>query len=242
MELQGTQASTSGASPTAATGNGGQVQQVAEQAREVGQEAFEQARTVGSQAKQEAAGLATEIKDDVRQQFSNGQQRLAVALREFSDELDEVPQRSDGQLAKVATQASEVTRNLSMWLEEREPRDIVRSIEDFGRRRPVAFMLISATAGAIVGRLTRGMLDSARESATSTPSVGTYDTYRTGSYAAPAYPVDVREPVVALPEDDGLARGVGTTGGVGTPMTSTAGLRAQGSTAFPGIPDSEGLR
>jgi ElaB/YqjD/DUF883 family membrane-anchored ribosome-binding protein len=245
MELQGTQAGAPvGSSPT---GGSGQAQQVAEQAREVGREALDQAKSVGGQAKQEVSAAASSIKDDVRQQVSSGQHRLAVALRDFSQELDEVPQRSDGQLAKVAGQAAQATRSLSNWLDEREPRDIVRSIEDFARRRPMMFIAISATAGVLVGRLTRGMVDGARQEAQAAPTYpGTTDE-----------PLDLREPVVAVPADpfgtgpvgaapvaaDPLAGSGPLTGDpLGTPMTSTAGLRAQGSTATPGIPDSEGLR
>lgn len=249
MELQGTQAGTSGGSSTGAAGGAsGQAQQVAEHAREVGQEALGQAKAVGEQAKAEAGAVASDVKDGVRQQLVSGQQRLAVALREFSDELDEVPQRSQGQLAKVAGQAAEATRSLSDWLEQREPRDLVRSVEDFARRRPMMFILISATAGAVVGRLTRGMLDGARESAdgASAPAypITTYPT--TTPVGAP---LDLRDPLAApttAPDPYAEDLGVGTTtpGTTGTSQrfTATAGYGTQGASQFPGIPDSEGLR
>ncbi len=59
---------------------------------------------------------------------------------------------------------------------------MVRSVEDFGRRRPVTFILGSAAAGVLAGRLTRGMIDGRTQGTPSTDSP-TPDRYLQPGYA-----------------------------------------------------------
>jgi hypothetical protein len=92
-------------------------------------------------------------------------------LRELGDELDQAAGRtegSDGRVAMFASEAATRTRDASAWLETHQARDLVDSVSDFARRRPMVFIAGSAIAGMVVGRLTRGMVDAAREGSSTT--------------------------------------------------------------------------
>jgi hypothetical protein len=49
------------------------------------------------------------------------------------------------------------------WLEHREPGDLLDEVRRFARRRPGTFLVGAAVAGALVGRLTRGVVAQQQE-------------------------------------------------------------------------------
>jgi len=108
-----------------------------------------------------------------------------------------------GPMSDLAQEASRRVGEISHWLDNHEPADLLDEVKRFARRRPVAFLAIAAGAGVLAGRVTRGAVaanksvDSDRESTparaydsgaydydTATPS-GTYGTrgYQDGDYA-----------------------------------------------------------
>ena len=61
-----------------------------------------------------------------------------------------------GQMSDLAHEASRRVGEISHWLDNHEPADLLNEVKRFARRRPVAFLAIAATAGVLAGRVTRG--------------------------------------------------------------------------------------
>ena len=125
----------------------------------VAEEAKEQVRSVADTAVRQTQGVLADLGSDLSTEAQSQKMRLAKGLEEFSTELEEVARSSSGRVPSLAGEAAARTRSLAQWLEHTEGRDMVRSVEDFGRRRPVTFILGCALAGVVAGRLTRGMID-----------------------------------------------------------------------------------
>ena len=220
-----------------AVGKGQQVAGVAkEQASAVKDTALENAQQVAGIAKGEVSKVTAEatgqFKDLVSQgrtqltsQLDSQQQRLASVVHSFADELGTMGSKSDGgPLADLAKQGSRRVGEIAHYIETSEPSDVLEQVRNFARRRPAAFLIGSALAGGIVGRLTRSAAADAKDakqaqstgytgsgySAPSTTTTG-YDagTYNTGGYDAGTY-------------DTGLATpAAGVTGGYDQPSTGS---------------------
>lgn len=134
----------------------------------VAEEAKEQARSVADTAVRQTQGVLADLGSDLATEAQSQKLRLVKGLEGISTELDEVALSSPGRVPALAGEAAARTRSLAHWLEHTEGRDMVRSVEDFGRRRPVMFILGSALAGVVAGRLTRGMIDDRAQEADST--------------------------------------------------------------------------
>lgn len=144
----------------------GTAQEAKEQAKGVATDAKEQALSVVQSATEQTKGLVSGVGQQVSSEVESQKGRLVQFLREIGDELDQAAGRTegaDGRVAMVATEAATRTREASTWLESHQARDLVDSVSDFARRRPMVFIAGSAVAGMVVGRLTRGMVDAARD-------------------------------------------------------------------------------
>jgi hypothetical protein len=141
-----------------------------EQAKDVATEAAEQVRSVAQSAGAQARGTLAGIGEDISRQAEEQKGRVAQLLRELGDELDQAAGRTNGsgpangQVAMFAGQAASLSRDASRWLDTHRPRDLVDGVNEFARRRPMTFIAASAAAGLLMGRLTRGMVDAARDS------------------------------------------------------------------------------
>lgn len=162
----------------------------------VRQEATEQVRTVTRAARRETQAVVGEIGTEVRVQVSQQKDRIAMLLKDLSSELAEVPPTGSGRVSDVAWDIAGRASDLSDWLRDHEPADVLRATEDLARRRPLTFLLASATAGVVVGRLTRGMIDAGTPSdptgratastpAAPTPTTGAMPAPGTGAMPAP---------------------------------------------------------
>ena len=129
-------------------------------ASQIRDQASEQIRSVAETAmeetKQTVSGFGQGLEHEVNEQSI----RIAQLLDGLSGELDEMSQNGTGWASSLVSDTAGTTRDLARWMERTEPRDMLRGVEDFARRRPVAFVAGSALAGLIVGRLTRSMVAS----------------------------------------------------------------------------------
>lgn len=132
--------------------------------RQVAGTAAEQAGNVAQEVKAQARDLVGEARGQVQDQARTGQQKAAEGVRSLSRELREMADggQQSGTISEVARQAAGRVEGLATWLEDREPADLVEELRSFARRRPGAFLAGMAAAGVVVGRLTRGAVDSAR--------------------------------------------------------------------------------
>jgi hypothetical protein len=161
----------------------------ADAGRQVAGTAAEQAANVAQEVKAQARDLVGEARGQVQDQARSGQQKAAEGIRALSQELrgmaDGGPQ--SGTVSEVARQAADRADSLAGWLAEREPGDLVDEVRSFARRRPGAFLLGAAIAGVVVGRLTRGAVDAARDDSRPVPQRGYGSQYAAPGHTAPGY-------------------------------------------------------
>ncbi len=186
----------------------------------VAQTAADQAKQVAAETARQARDLMGEATGQARDQASVQQQRAAQQLHSVAGELDEMAAKGgqSGLATEVAQQAAERLHGAASWLEQREPADLLTSVRDFARRRPVAFLAGAAIAGLAVGRLTRGMTAAARSDDEPAQPQGTRQITSTGTPA-------LAEPAWTDPVYQG-----GTA--QGTTVGTAAGLPAEG-VAYP---------
>lgn len=187
-----------------------------EKAAEVKDTALERGAEVAAVAKEELADLAAQARSQVhslysqatrqvREQADTGRHQLADLLHSLSSELGEMASKStqDGPVTALARQAAHRGGELSHWLSNTEPGDILVGIRRFARRRPVLFLGGAALAGVLVGRLGRGLMSDqdepnpagVRTGAASTTAVGTSTRAVGTSYpAGTTYPTGGQDP------------------------------------------------
>jgi hypothetical protein len=148
-------------SPSAG-GDGGAVQQAAgtasEEAGRVAEVAKGQAQQVASEIGTQARDLVGELKTQVHDQSAIQRDRLADNLRRFGDDLDGMRQSSSssGLATNLTGMLASKAREVSNFLGDHEPGDLIEEVRQFARQRPGTFLLGAAVAGVIAGRLTRG--------------------------------------------------------------------------------------
>jgi len=136
-----------------------------EQGQHVASVAKEQVSEVAAEASAHAKDLLSEGLTEIRGQLGSQQKRLAQGVHALADELGTMASKSDksGPLTDYAKQLSHRGGELSHWLENAEPSEVLDTVRDFARRRPAAFLGAAALAGAVVGRLTRSLAANAKD-------------------------------------------------------------------------------
>jgi hypothetical protein len=189
---------------------------VAQHARQAGgqvtQTATDQTRQVAAETSRQVHGLFGEAQDQVRDQASAQQQKAAQRLRSVADELGQMADQGgqSGMATDLARQAAGRLHGAAVWLEKREPADLLAEVRDFARRRPGTFLLGAAVAGLAAGRITRGLTPKHDEQQAASGNAGPLYPAAPAdgaSWAAPAVaePVDASVPVypvdpIAAPE------------------------------------------
>ena len=153
------------------------------------EEAKEQGALRGRPGRPRTKGVFADLGSDLSSEAQNQKMRLAKGLKGFGTELEEVARNSSGRVPHLRVRPLPARRGLAHWLEHTEGRDMVRSVEDFGRRRPVMFILGCALAGVVAGRLTRGMIDDRSQdwgsAASETAAVAGRPSVRGRAYGSP---------------------------------------------------------
>jgi hypothetical protein len=113
---------------------------------------------VAGEAKYQARNLVDQTRSQLRDQTSNQQSQLASRLNSWASELGSMASKSDdsGPMTDLAHEASRRVGEISHWLDNHEPRDVLDEVKRFARRRPVTFLALAAAAGVVAGRVTRG--------------------------------------------------------------------------------------
>jgi hypothetical protein len=163
----------------------------ADRGSEVAHTAADEAKHVAAHAQREARDLLREGREQLETQARDGQRKAAQSLHQLAGELDRMAGQTDspGVAADVARQVSDRTRTVADWLEHREPGDLLDEVRRFARRRPGTFLVGAAVAGALVGRLTRGVVAQQKEdSGGSADGQATAPPSHAGPAATPALP------------------------------------------------------
>ncbi|WP_410592334.1 hypothetical protein [Amycolatopsis sp. lyj-23] len=203
----------------------------ADRGGEVAQTAADQAKHVAAHAQQEARDLLREGREQLQTQARDGQRKAAESLHQLAGQLERMAEQTDspGLAGDVARQVSDRTRTVADWLEHREPGDLLDEVRRFARRRPGTFLVGAAVAGALVGRLTRGVVAQHKEESSDT-GVSTPPQHA-GPAATPPIPqpadAGYATPVQGLPQPGYAAPG-------GYPPPQPAGGLPQPGYAAPG--------
>lgn len=120
--------------------------------------AKDEAGKVAEETKQQAKTLFGSVTSEVQSQAGTQQQKIASSLQALSKELGGMASGSSesGPLTDWAHQGAQKGGEIAHWLENHEPRDVLREVQSFARRRPVMFLALCGAAGVVAGRLTRG--------------------------------------------------------------------------------------
>lgn len=171
----GRSGSGSGTADTAQQEASGVASEAADQGKRVAGTAAEQASQVTSEAGRQAKDLYHQTRGQLADQASTGQRQAASGISALAEELKGLAEgrAGSGVATDLVHQASQRVEAVGTWLERREPADVLREVEGFARRRPVAFLAIAAGVGLVAGRLTRGLTAAASQQSapqTSSPS------------------------------------------------------------------------
>lgn len=174
------------------TGPAGSVPESAvSEAAEVGKSA---AKQVVPETGAQARHLFEQGVDQLREQASGGQHKLAGGLRWLADQLRRLSDRTDGSgmAVDLIQQGSDRLSDAASWLDSREPGDLVHEVRRFARQWPGMFLAGVAVAGVVVGRLTRNVVAS---STSAEPDTGQHQVTPTASpHTAAAVPPVGDEP------------------------------------------------
>ena len=144
-----------------------QASDVAGQATQAGRDVAETAKAETQQVLQNAGQQARQVWDQTRtelaSQSSAQQQRLAGGLQSVGRELREMADGGtyNGVASDLARQGADKADDLSAWLRDREPGDVVDEVKRFARSNPGMFLAGAAVAGLLIGRMTRGLASTA---------------------------------------------------------------------------------
>jgi uncharacterized protein YjbJ (UPF0337 family) len=113
---------------------------------------------VVGEAKYQVRNFVDQTRSQLRGQVTNQQSQLASTLNGWAAELGSMASKSDdsGLMTDLAQEASRRVGEISHWLDNHEPSDLLDEVKRFARRRPVAFLAFAAAAGVVAGRVTRG--------------------------------------------------------------------------------------
>ncbi|MDF3046435.1 MAG: hypothetical protein K0R30_2663 [Ornithinibacter sp.] len=157
----------------------------ADRAGTVGNETKQATKDVAATAGQEAQRVTREAKDQVRQlvgqtrsdlqsQAATQQSRAATGLRELSDQLRTMANSTDqdGMARGLVDDAARRAGDAASWLDQRDPGSILDEVRTFAQRRPGAFLAIAAGVGVVAGRLSRSLVDEARDESSASRTTG----------------------------------------------------------------------
>jgi len=156
---------------SAATDAAGQVvQETGEQLRQVGDAVREQVSEITDEVATQGRRVVDDAKATLHQQAQTETERIADALRKVGDQLTgmlsgQAPE--DGPVREYVEQASAKVNEFAGRLQQRGFDGVVSDAERFARRRPGVFLLGAAAAGALVGRMLRGVKADKQDDGTS---------------------------------------------------------------------------
>lgn len=144
----------------------GQVKDTAvEQGQQVAAEVKDQAVQVKDQAVSSLKDIVGQTRTELTTQAGASQKRLAEYVHSLSDELGTLVSKSDasGPITDLAHRGAQTGGEISQWLSDHEPADLLTEVSRFARRRPFAFLGASLLTGVVVGRLTRSLAAEAKD-------------------------------------------------------------------------------
>jgi hypothetical protein len=171
--------------------------QAKEKAQQAGEQVKQQAQQAGEQAK-------SRVRDEVdRRSTDAGEQATSVAdaIRQASQHLRE---QGKDQAAKPMDQAAQRVESAGQWLRDSDGDRILRDVEDFGRRNPLAVAAGGLAIGFALSRLLKAS-SSNRYHGTSAPQPGGTNTgLGNGRGSLPQSTPAAPQPTTSAPRPGGV--------------------------------------
>lgn len=140
-------------------------QTLSDAARREGQSLRDTAAQAGETLRREGASLGDSVRERASASVEDGKASAASSLADFTAAIrkasDELGERDQSMAAGLARQAASGLEQAADALNGRSVQDITRSVADFARRQPTAFLLGAALAGVALGRFVRASSDHA---------------------------------------------------------------------------------
>ncbi len=202
-------------------------------AGDVAQTAGQEAKQVTSEATDQVRQLWSQTRRDLTDQAATQQSRVADSLRELADQLGAMAGSADqdGMARGLVDDAARRAGDAASWLDQRDPGSLLDEARRFARQRPGTFLAVAAGVGVLAGRLSRSLVDDARDSDDSSgtdlrrSTGGQFaDTDSGSTYGSTGY---------AAGTTGGYGEGVdtvGTNGGTGVPAATGSTASATATT------------
>lgn len=216
-----------------------------QQASEVGAKATEAAGATVSTAKeqignvaQEAAGQAknlwSQASSDINEQATQQTQRLTSNIRQLAGHLTGMAEsgESGSPAQSLVREAGQRAHGVADYLDGRQPGDFLADIQQFGRRRPGAFLAGAAVAGFLAGRLIKAAKNAEPAPASPGSASGASEAYGSSSDAT----IDLRGESAALPPAPSTTAPPTTAPPTTAPPTTAPPTTLDPTTLTPAIP------
>ncbi len=179
-------------------------------AQNVASTAGDEAKKTTREAKEQARQLLGQTRSDLTDQAANQQTRAATGLRELADQLKSMAEAADdgGMARGLVDDVARRAGDAAGWLDQRDPGSLLEEARGFARRRPMAFLAAAAGIGVVAGRLSRSLVDEAKDSSDpsstqpapgSPAAVGTAPMFTEGTVPVTPTGTAVTEDVASLP-------------------------------------------
>jgi hypothetical protein len=119
-------------------------------AKDIGQEVGHHAKDIAHEVTQELRGSADQYLEQGRERVSGQVGSLASALHRVSDEMRQ--DQGGEQVARMTSMIAEKLDSVGDMIQNREPREILRGMENFARREPALFLGGCLLAGVVISR------------------------------------------------------------------------------------------
>ena len=129
--------------PTEGVGQAGEAAK--EQARQVSQQAAEKGREAADQARGRA-------REQVDQRSTQAGEQLSAVAQDTRTVGEELRKQGKEQPAKIAEQAADRVERVGGYLRDSDSDTILRDVEDFGRRQPLAVIAGGFVVGLLASR------------------------------------------------------------------------------------------
>ncbi|MFI2369280.1 hypothetical protein [Streptomyces sp. NPDC018833] len=124
---------------------------------EVAGTAAEQAKVVAGEARQQAGSAIRDLRQRAVDEGQGQMERLATTVRQWADDLAGMAENASGDspARSLAAQAADGGHRAADYLDKNGVQGLIGDLQDFGRRRPGAFLGGAVLAGLVVGRLAK---------------------------------------------------------------------------------------
>jgi hypothetical protein len=120
-------------------------------------------KQAGDRLRDEASSIAGRAKDAVSERAHEGKETVASGMSDFAAAVrkasDELGERDQSMAANLVREMASGLEDASRAIHGRTVGDLTRSMSDFARRQPAAFLLGATVAGIALGRFVKATED-----------------------------------------------------------------------------------